>query len=273
MRRHNIFGCKRSTNAIAVQNGTVAKFIVSGPSAANPGTSFNIAVTAQDAYGNNAIDYTGTVHFTSSDGSATLPANYAFVSSDQGSRDFSAILATAGSQTISVNDVPATTITGTTSPAISVNASLVQYSQPLLTSTLQLANNYEFVYMEISAPASTAFPANAFLEFDEYMPSSNSSLYGGIDMAGPNVGNPNISGGLRDYQNPNYIVDQNGIRVHPSMDLSNYTNGQWYHRKFDISSLFGISYNELDIAQDTGNGTNNGAASNKAGASICLSTT
>jgi len=35
-------------------------------------------VTASDAYGNLATKYTGTVHFTSSDGSATLPADYTF---------------------------------------------------------------------------------------------------------------------------------------------------------------------------------------------------
>ena len=38
-----------------------------------------MTVTAVDAYGNVATGYTGTVHFTSSDGQAVLPANYTFI--------------------------------------------------------------------------------------------------------------------------------------------------------------------------------------------------
>ena len=41
-------------------------------------------MTAQDPYGNTASGYTGTVHFTSSDGAATLPGNYTFVVGDAG---------------------------------------------------------------------------------------------------------------------------------------------------------------------------------------------
>ena len=50
----------------------------------------NVTVTAKDAYGNMATGYTGTVHFTSSDGQAVLPANYTFVAGDAGIHTFQA---------------------------------------------------------------------------------------------------------------------------------------------------------------------------------------
>ena len=49
----------------------------------------NVTVTALDAYGNMATGYTGTVHFTSSDGQAVLPANYTFIAGDAGVHTFS----------------------------------------------------------------------------------------------------------------------------------------------------------------------------------------
>jgi len=42
-----------------------------------------------DASNNTATGYTGTAHFTSSDGAAVLPANYAFVAGDNGAHVFS----------------------------------------------------------------------------------------------------------------------------------------------------------------------------------------
>jgi hypothetical protein len=250
-----------SSNAIDVRSGIVSRFAVDAPTAANPGTSFNYAVTAMDAYGNIVDWYSGTAHFTSTDGAAALPANYAFQASDYGSRIFSATLNTAGTQTLSVNDAAAATITGV-SGSISVNAVYNQYSQPLLlTSYLPNASMYQFVYVKISAPANTAVPANAYLEYDVFMPSYNADFYTGTEFAGSWTG-----GQMRDFgaATHSYIIDQNGIRCHPSMDLSAYAAGQWYHRKFDISALSG-TYNQGELAQDTGNAGANGAPSNNAG--------
>ena len=76
-------------------------FYVVAPASATAGTSFSFTVTAQD--GSNATDtgYAGTVHFTSSDGQAVLPANSTLTS---GVGTFSATLKTAGNQTITATD-------------------------------------------------------------------------------------------------------------------------------------------------------------------------
>jgi hypothetical protein len=84
------------------------------------GASFSLTVRAVDQFGNTATDYTGTVHFTSSDGSATLPANYTFTAGDGGIHTFTGvILRTAGTQTITVNDTVKGSLLATTSVTVS----------------------------------------------------------------------------------------------------------------------------------------------------------
>jgi len=94
------------------------RFAVSAPAAAAPGAPFNFAVTALDANGNTLAGYSGTVHFTSSDAAATLPPNAALVN---GAGTFSAVLQTAGSQTITATDTVTSSISGA-SAAIAVAA-------------------------------------------------------------------------------------------------------------------------------------------------------
>ena len=103
--------------------GTINSFAFSNvPASATAGSPLSFSVTARDS--NNAAipGYTGTVHFSSSDtGSPVLPADYTFSTSDNGARQFSATLETAGSQTITVNQVAGSSPVAT-SPAISVAA-------------------------------------------------------------------------------------------------------------------------------------------------------
>jgi hypothetical protein len=64
-----------------------------------------VTLTVYDAYGNVATGYTGTVHFSSSDGKAALPANYTFTAADAGVHTFTKmILRTKGTQSLKVTD-------------------------------------------------------------------------------------------------------------------------------------------------------------------------
>ena len=68
-----------SQTAITVTPAATSTLVVAGftdPTTA--GDSHTFSVTAKDAYGNTTPAYTGTVHFTSTDGQAVLPANYTF---------------------------------------------------------------------------------------------------------------------------------------------------------------------------------------------------
>jgi hypothetical protein len=107
-------------------------FRVSGyPSPTTAGTAHTFTITALDAKGNVAIGYRGTVHFTSSDTKAGLPANYTFTAADNGVHTFSAILKTAGSRSITADDTHTGSIKGsitvTVTPAAAATLKLTGY--------------------------------------------------------------------------------------------------------------------------------------------------
>jgi hypothetical protein len=90
--------------------------VTSAIAAPTAGTAFNVTVTALDSAGQMVATYSGTVHFTSTDGQAVLPASSAVAN---GSATVQVTLKTAGSQTITAADTAS--LTGS-SGAISVNA-------------------------------------------------------------------------------------------------------------------------------------------------------
>jgi sugar lactone lactonase YvrE len=104
-----------SQTGISVVAGAASKLLVSGYPATTAGTSHSFTVTACDAYGNLVTGYRGTVHFSSSDGKASLPGNYTFTAADNGVHTFSATLKTAGSQALTATDTATSSITGTQS--------------------------------------------------------------------------------------------------------------------------------------------------------------
>jgi len=89
--------------------------VTSTSSAQTAGTAFNITVTALDATNTTVTSYTATVHFTSTDAQATLPADAPLVN---GTGSFSATLKTAGNQTVTATGTDS--LTGVSS-AISVS--------------------------------------------------------------------------------------------------------------------------------------------------------
>jgi len=90
-----------------------------GPYFTNLQTS--VTVTAVDALGSSLTSYTGTIHFTSSDTGmvpgSDLPSDYQFTSCssvcDNGVHPFTVTFRTQGTQSITVTDTVATSITGT----------------------------------------------------------------------------------------------------------------------------------------------------------------
>ncbi len=92
---------------ITVTNTAVDTLILSGiPSNVEVGTYHSLSVEAVDRYTNRVLNYTGTVKFTSSDDSATLPDPYTFLAGDQGFHTFSnsVLFRTAGLNTVSATD-------------------------------------------------------------------------------------------------------------------------------------------------------------------------
>ena len=120
-------------NGIAAFKPTAATLSVSGiASPTVAGTAESVTVMAQDQYGNAVTDYQGTIHFTSSDAQATVPADYTFTvgaGGDNGTHTFTTyytctgsctipephpvlVLRTAGTQTVTATDTSTSSITG-----------------------------------------------------------------------------------------------------------------------------------------------------------------
>jgi hypothetical protein len=99
----------------------------SAPTPIGAGTPFHVTAVALDSPGNVDHSYPGTVHFSSSDGRATLPANYTFTSRDDGVQTFPVKLGTAGTQTITITDTATGSITGQASVTVTPG-SLTQFT-------------------------------------------------------------------------------------------------------------------------------------------------
>jgi hypothetical protein len=110
------FGALKASDFEVVQLGWTPPItlVLTLPDAMGAGNAAGGTLTAYDASYNVATGYTGTVHFTSTDGAATLPVNYTFTGADAGTHTFANgfTLRTAGSQIVTVTDTLNATITG-----------------------------------------------------------------------------------------------------------------------------------------------------------------
>ena len=98
-------------------------FSVTTTASPSAGAAFNFTVTALAASGQTATSYSGTVHFTSTDGQAILPANSTLVN---GTGTFSVTLKTVGSQSITATDTAMGSILGVLS-SINVSAAVATH--------------------------------------------------------------------------------------------------------------------------------------------------
>jgi hypothetical protein len=126
-----------SQTGIVVTAAALSKLVVSGLGSPRPaGIGGSIRVTATDTYGNRVQSYLGTVHFTSSDIQAGLPANYKFTVADAGTHVFSGnvILKTVGTQSVTATDTVTATIHGSQSGIVVTPAALSKFVVSGLTS-------------------------------------------------------------------------------------------------------------------------------------------
>jgi hypothetical protein len=106
---------------IGAYQASASTFVLSAPATATAGTAFNVTVKAVDPFGQTALGYRGTAHFSSADGQAVLPSDYTFTSGDAGLHTFTSgvTLKTAGNQTVTATDTVTSTITGSASVSVS----------------------------------------------------------------------------------------------------------------------------------------------------------
>jgi hypothetical protein len=139
---------------------------VSAPSTDAAGSMFSFTVTALDMNNGTAAGYGGTVHFTSTDPLATLPADYTFKPTDFGVHTFQITAGTAGGQTFTVSDTPDGL--GTASASVTVNPGTASLSRSTVsassttvragqTSTLTLTARDAFGNQESSGGLTVTF--------------------------------------------------------------------------------------------------------------------
>src|SRR5438132_507687 len=108
-------------SGVVVTPGAATSLRVSGISSpVTAGDSSVFTVEARDAFGNRATAYVGTVAFGTSDPHGTVPAPHSFTAADGGFYSASAVLRTAGSQSITAADTVNGAIAGSL-PGIAVN--------------------------------------------------------------------------------------------------------------------------------------------------------
>ena len=162
--------------AIAVLvSGPATHFVVTSPTNATAGMAFSFTVSARDALNNGASGYTGTVHFTSTDGQAVLPAN-SILSIGEGFANFSVTLNTAGSETITATDTVTPAITGTSNSigvAVSRFKSAGDMETPRVLHTATLLSNAKVL---IAGGVSTLAPPFAPLDTAELFDPTSASF-------------------------------------------------------------------------------------------------
>ena len=104
--------------SVNVTGAPAARFVVSADATVVAGNQASFTITAYDNFGNRASDYTGTVHFSSTDVQAGLPADYTFTSADVGTHTFAATLRTAGAQNVSARDLVTASLVGASTPIL-----------------------------------------------------------------------------------------------------------------------------------------------------------
>jgi hypothetical protein len=109
----NLVGSATPIVKAATASATHFAIFEIGSATKNAATSF--LIVALDANNRIVTDYSGTIHVTSSDGSATLPSDYTFQASDHGTKIVSATFGSTGKQSLTVGDATNSGATGSVS--------------------------------------------------------------------------------------------------------------------------------------------------------------
>jgi hypothetical protein len=110
-----------------------------------------VAVTVVDIYGNRASGYTGTIHFSSSDAQASLPADYTFTAGDAGTHTFVVTLKTPGTQSFGVADTVNAGFSSTQSGIVVIPAPASVFTITGLPSTTTAGVSQTFVVTAFDA--------------------------------------------------------------------------------------------------------------------------
>lgn len=160
------------TASVTLTPGSATTLVLSAPSSTTLGSTISVTVTARDSHANTATGYTGTVHFTSSDGAATLPANYTFTAGDNGVHAFNVTFNSGGSQGVTATDTVTASITGSTSVTVSTPFGAPQNFAATAASTSQVSLSWTPV---AGATSYEIFRSTGHSAYTSYATTSNTT--------------------------------------------------------------------------------------------------
>ena len=192
--------------AAGVANAAAAThFSVSAPSSAIVGNAVTVTVTALDRNNATATSYAGTVHFTSTDAGAILPANSTF---SGGVGNFSVTFSTVGTTHVTVSDTSAS-ITGT-SGSVTVTQSTTHLSVTAATTATagnsfvvtvkavdgggNVVTGYAGTVKMTSSDSAAVLPANSTLSSGQHTFTVTLKTAGSRTVTATDTANSGISG-------------------------------------------------------------------------------
>jgi hypothetical protein len=121
-----------TSNPLSVTPGAATRLVLTPQPAGSVDmdTAFGLVVAAEDAYGNVATGYQGTVQFSSSDSKAVLPAGYTFAAADTGAHLFPFTPKTAGDETFKVTETSNNAVAGSATITVNRAAPTVSVADP-----------------------------------------------------------------------------------------------------------------------------------------------
>lgn len=167
-----------------------ASLAVSGfPASTTAGSAGTFTVTAKNVDGTTAIGYTGTVHFTNSDGQAALPRDYTYTAADAGVHTFTATLKTAGTQSLMAAENATASLSASqtgivVNPAAASTLTVADFPSPSEdTGEYRLAPAYDLLNTRLHVPnesrpalplfkggsTTPSYEANGFYAYDDFV--------------------------------------------------------------------------------------------------------
>lgn len=161
-------------SAGCVSPGTLT-FTLTAPASGPAGVPFDVTVNVANGDGST---YQGTVHFTSSDSTATLPSDYTFTTVDANTHKFAsgATLGTSGSQTITAADAHQSSTAGTAT----VNVGGKAASATTLTSSAQPSTYLQQITLTAIVTATSGAPTGQVTFKDGASTIGTGTLTGGV---------------------------------------------------------------------------------------------
>jgi Ca2+-binding RTX toxin-like protein len=220
--------------SVLLNTGDWRSFLLGGfPSPATAGQPHALTVTALDSNGGVMTGYTGTVHFTSTDPQAVLPADYSFTGADNGTHAFAVTLKTAGTWSVTVTDTGPAGFSGTqgaiaVNPAAPATFQVGGFPSPVSIGDSgyfsvtaydaygNLASNYAGTVHFASSDGHAVLPADYTFTAYNY---GTAYFSGNLNTAGPQ------SLTVNDTANPAATGSQAGIHINPLATVAGPNGG------------------------------------------------